>query len=189
MEEKKVETVRNVTGGLIGGYLLYGILFGILYSFIYSSISKMFSSDLLIPKAIIAIILQGITTFCIWRCSIAETFKKRAIDRNDVKKVMRNLIIFTVIICIISGLDNYSKVNEQLDNIINSNASIKISEMYMKYLYDDEEIAQYKAEKERIINEAKTKLYTYLTILEIGLLAVHVSVIPLQKKAILKHAV
>ena len=59
----------------------------------------------------------------------------------------------------------------------------------MKYLYDDEEIAQYKAEKERIINEAKTKLYTYLTILEIGLLAVHVSVIPLQKKAILKHAV
>lgn len=189
MEEKKVETVREITGALIGGYLLYGIVFGILYSFIYTRISRSFSNESLIFTAIIAIILQGITTFCIWRCSIGATFKKRSIDRNDVKKVMRNLMIFTAIICIISGLDNYYKVNEQVDKVINSNASIKISEMYMKYLYDDDEIAQYKAEKEKIINEAKTKLYTYLTVLEIGLLAVHLSVIPLQKKAILKYAV
>ena len=59
----------------------------------------------------------------------------------------------------------------------------------MQYLYDDEEIAQYKAEKEKLIGETKTKLYTYLIVLEIGLLVVYLGVVPLQKKAILKYAV
>lgn len=63
------------------------------------------------------------------------------------------------------------------------------SESYMKYLYDDKEIAQYQAQKEKIISEAKTKLYTYLTVLEIGLLAVYLGAVSLQKKAILKYAV
>lgn len=189
LEDKQVATVRTITGELIGGYILYGILFGILYSVIYSLISKMFSADSLIPTAIIAIILQGITTFCIWRCSIATTFRKRLIDRNDVQTVMKNLMIFTVIWCILSGLMNYSNVNEQIDQKINSNATLMLSETYMKYLYDDEEIAQYQAEKEKFISEAKTKLYTYLTVLEIGLIAIYLGAVPLQKKAILKYAV
>ena len=189
MEDKQVATVRTITGELIGGYILYGIAFSILYSIIYSTISKMFSSDSLIPTAIIAIILQGITSFCIWRCSIATTFRKRLIDRNNVQTVMKNLMIFTVILCIISGLMNYSNVNKQLDKTINSNTSLMLSETYMKYLYDDEELAQYQAEKEKVISETKTKLYTYLTVLEIGLLAVYLGVVPLQKKAILKYAV
>ena len=64
-----------------------------------------------------------------------------------------------------------------------------MSENYMKYLYDDEEIAQYEAEKEKVINEVKGKVYTYLAVLEIGLLIVYLGVVPLQKKAILKYAV
>ena len=58
-----------------------------------------------------------------------------------------------------------------------------------KERYNDEQIAQYEAEKEKIINEAKTKLYTYLAVLEIGLIAVYLCVVPLQKKAILKYSV
>ena len=149
----------------------------------------MFSTDSLISTAIIVIILQGITAFCTWRCTIATTFRKRLIDRNDVQTVMKNLMIFTFILCFISGLMNYSNVNEKLDEVINSNPSLILSETYMKYLYNEEEIAQYQSEKEKVINETKTKLYRYLAILEIGLISVYLGVVPLQKKTILKYAV
>lgn len=96
-------------------------------------------------------------------------------------------MIFTVIICFLTALINFSQVNETVENEINS--SLTVSEMYMQYLYDDDEIAQYEAEKEKIISETKLKLYTYLAVLEIGLLTVYLGVVPLQKKAILKYAV
>ena len=187
LENKQVATVRTITGELIGGFILYGIVFGILYSFIYSAITNRISEDSLILSAIIAIILQGITVFCVWRCSIATTFRKRLIETDDVKTVMKNLMIFTVIICFLTALINFAQVNETVENEINS--SLMVSEMYMQYLYDDDEIAQYEAEKEKIISETKSKLYTYLAVLEIGLLAVYLGVVPLQKKAILKYEV
>lgn len=187
LENKQVATVRTITGELIGGFILYGIVFGILYSFIYSAITNRISEDSLILTAIIAIILQGITVFCVWRCSIATTFRKRLIETDDVKTVMKNLMIFTVIICFLTALINFAQVNETVENEINS--SLMVSEMYMQYLYDDDEIAQYEAEEEKIISETKSKLYTYLAVLEIGLLAVYLGVVPLQKKAILKYAV
>ena len=189
MENKQVATVRTITGELIAGFLLYGIVFSILYRFIYSAITNGISADSLILKAIIAIILQGIAVFCVWRCSISTTFRKRLIEANDVKIVMRNLTIFTVIVCLITAIMNYAQVNETIEDAINSDVGIMMSETYMQYLYDDDEIAQYESEKENIINETKTKLYTYLAVLEIGLLAVYLGAVPLQKKAILKYVV
>ena len=189
LENKQIATVRTITGELIGVFFLFGIVFTIIYSLLYSVISNSISEESLILTAIIAIILQGIAVFCVWRCSITITFKKRLIETNNVKIVMRNLLIFTAIICLISLITNFSKVNETINETINSNHSLAISENYMKYLYDDEEIAQYEAEKERVINEAETRLYIYLTVLEIGLIVVYFGAVLLQKKAILKYAV
>lgn len=189
LENKQVATVRTITGELIGGFILYGIVFGILYSFISSAIINKISENSLILAAIIVIILQGITVFCIWRCSIASTFRKKLIEKNDIKIVIKNLMIFTVIICILTVLMNYAQVSEIVEDTINSDTGLMMSETYMQYLYDDDEIAQYKAEKQKIISETKTKLYTYLAVLEIGLLAVYLGVVPLQKSAILKYAV
>lgn len=189
MENKQVATVRTITGELIGGFILYGIVFGILYSFISSTIINKISENSLILAAIIVIILQGIIVFCIWRCSIASTFRKKLIEKNDIKIVIKNLMIFTVIICILTALMNYAQVSEIVEDTINSDTGLMMSETYMQYLYDDDEIAQYEAEKQKIISETKTKLYTYLAVLEIGLLAVYLGVVPLQKSAILKYAV
>ena len=189
LENKQVATVRTITGELIGGFILYGIVFGILYSFISSTIINKISENSLILAAIIVIILQGIIVFCIWRCSIASTFRKKLIEKNDIKIVIKNLMIFTVIICILTALMNYAQVSEIVEDTINSDTGLMMSETYMQYLYDDDEIAQYEAEKQKIISETKTKLYTYLAVLEIGLLAVYLGVVPLQKSAILKYAV
>lgn len=187
MGNKEVANVRTITGELIGGFILYGIVFSIIYNIIYSVITNLVASDSLILIAIISIILQGIAAFCIWRCSIATTFRKRLIDINNVDQVMKNLMIFTIIICCITALMNFVQVNGQVEETVNSDANIIMSERYMSFLYNEEEIAQYKAEKEKIINETQTKLYTYLAVLEIGLLIVYLGVVPLQKNAILKH--
>ena len=189
LENKQVATVRTITGELIGGFILYGIVFGILYSIIYSAITNRISEDSLLLTAIITIILQGITVFCVWRCSIVTTFRKRLVEANNVNIVMKNLMIFTVIICVINSIINFSKVNDTVEETINSDANIIISETYMKYVYDEEEIAKYEVEKEKIVNETKKNLYTYLTILEIGLLVVYIGIVLLQKNAILKYAI
>lgn len=187
MENKQVATVRTITGELIGGFLLYGIAFGLLYSIIYAAITNRIETDSQILIAIITIILQGITVFFVWRCSIATTFRKRLIEINDVPKVMKNLLIFTVIISFITALMNFSEVNDKINETIDS--KFLLSETVLKYMYDDDEIEKYNEEKEKAINEAKSTVYTYLAVLEIGLLTVYLGVVPLQKKAILKYAV
>lgn len=189
MENKEIANIRTITGELIGGFILYGIPFAVLYSIIFGLISKVIPSESLIITAIVAIILQGFSAFFVWKCSIATTFRKRSIDRNDVPSVMKNLLIFTVILCFISALINFSEVNQKIDKTINSNISLQLSESYMKKIYNEQQITQYQAEKDKVIGEAKTKLYTYLAVLEIGLLAVYLGVVPLQKKSILKHAI
>ena len=186
MENKQVATVRTITGELIGGFLLYGIAFGLLYSIIYKAITNRIETDSQILIAIITIILQGITVFLVWRCSIATTFRKRLIEINDVPKVIKNLLIFTVIICFITALMNFSKVNDKINETIDS--KFLLTETVLKYMHDDE-ISKYNEEKEKAINEAKSTVYTYLAVLEIGLLAVYLGVVPLQKKTILKYAV
>lgn len=189
MGSKQVATVRTITGELIGGFFLYGLVFGILYRFIYSAITNSTSENSLILTDIISVILQAIIIFCIWRCSIATTFRKRLIETNDVKLVMKNLMIFSVIFCLINAIMNFVQVNNKVEEKINSNVGIIISEAYVKSRYNDKQITQYEIEKEKIINEAKTKLYPYLAVLELGTLVVYLGVVPLQKKAILKYAI
>lgn len=189
MENKEIATVKKITGELIGGFFLYGILFAILYSFLFAMILTVISTESLIITAIIAILLQGLSVYFVWKFSISATFKKRAIDKNDVPVVIRNLMIFTVIICFISAIINFIDVNKNIDKTVNSSSSLQLSESLMKYKYTDEEISQYTAKKEKIINEAKSRLYTYLIVLEIGLFVVYLGVVPLQKKTISKHAV
>lgn len=185
MENKEFATTKKITQELIGGWLLWGILFGIIYSIVYNLITH--SMESLILKAIIAIIMQGIIAFLIWKFSTKSTFKKRTMSYNDVPTVMRNLIIFTVIICVINGIYHFSEVNDTIDKAVNSDYKLKYTESMMSYLYNDEQIEEYNKQKEDAIAEVKSQAYTYLVIIEIGLTAVYLAVLPLEKKEILKY--
>lgn len=187
LENKEISTVKKITTELIAGFFLYGIIFSILYRILYGTMISKTSSISLVLTAIISIIMQGIIVFLGWRCSIATVFKKRAIDGNDVATVMRNLYIFTVIVCVIAMIINFTEVNKSIDNVIESQSAFE--ETFMEYAYSDDEILEYQREKEQNISDAKSKLYTYLVLMEIGSLAVYIGVLPLQKKAILKYAV
>ena len=63
------------------------------------------------------------------------------------------------------------------------------SSSFINYIYENEELSQYQEEIEKTFDEAKTKSYTYLAVLEVGLLIVYLGAVPLQKNSILKHAV
>lgn len=185
MENKEIVTSGKMTQSLIGNWLLWGIVFGILYSFIYNIIAS--STESMLVVALIAIVLQGITAIIVWKCSTSSSFKKKTISYDDIPTIMKNLVIFTIVICVITAIYNISNVNATIDKAIESNYQLKFSESMMSYLYDDEQIAEYQKEKEKAIEELKSKLYTYLIILEIGLTVVYLAVLPLEKKFILKY--
>jgi len=184
VENKELISSGKMSQYLMGNWLLWGLLFGLIYSFVFSLLTN--SMESLVLKAIIAIVFQGIIAFILWKLSTASAFKKRTITYNDVPTVMRNLIIFTIAICILTGLYNISTVNSSIDEAINSNFQLKYSESMMSRLYSDEQMAEYNKQKEQTISEAKNKAYTYLVILELGLTVVYLAVLPLEKKEILK---
>lgn len=189
MNEKEITTTGKMTGDLIGGFFLYGIIGGIIYSIVYALIVKSLFSGSPILTAITAVILQGITVYFVWKGSTASAFKKKTIYNNDVPTVMRNLIIFTIIICVISAAYNFIQVNSKIENELNSDPVLKLHESYMSLLYTAEEKAEYDIKKEEAISKAKTQLYIYLAVLEIGLLVVYLGVLPIEKKNILKYTV
>lgn len=185
MENKELVTSGKMTQSLIGNWLLWGLLFGIIYSFIYSLIAS--SIESMVAIALVSIVLQGITAILVWKFSTSSSFKKKTISYDDIPAVMKNLVIFTIVICVITAMYNISTVNTTIDEVIESNYQLNFSESMMSYLYDDEEIAEYQAEKEKAIEELKDKFYTYLIVLEIGLTAVYLAVLPLEKNYILKY--
>lgn len=136
--------------------------------------------------AIIAIVLQGIVGLLCWKCSTNSAFKKKTMDINEVPKVMKGLVIFTVIVCAINGIMNYSNVDKQVDRYVKYNTELMIQESFMESLYDDDELQEYYAEKEKAIEDVKSQLYVYLIILKIGLTAVYLAILPIVKKGIVK---
>lgn len=185
MENKQMISAGKMSQYLIGNWLLWGLLFGYIYSFAFSLITN--SIESLVLKAIIAVIAQGVIAIIVWKLSTSSSFKKRTISYNDVRTVMKNLIIFTIVICILTGIYNIASVNSSIDETIKSDYKLKFTESIMSSIYSDEQMAQYNKEKEKAIAEAKSKANTYLVILEVGLIAVYLAVLPLEKKEILKY--
>lgn len=185
VEDKEVVTSGKMTQTLIGNWLLWGIVFGLLYNIIFSLITSKMESMVLI--AIIAIIFQGIIAVIVWKLSTSSSFKKKTIVYDDVLKVMKNLIIFTIVICIFNGIYNVSTVNSSIDKTLQSDYKLKYKESLMSSFYDETQMKEYQSQKEEMIKETKSKLYTYLVILEIGLTVVYLAVLPLEKKEILKY--
>ena len=185
MENKEIISARKMSQHLMGNWLLWGLLFGFIYSFVFTLITNSMESPVL--KAIIAVIVQGIIAIIVWKLSTSSSFKKRTISYNDVQIVMKNLIIFTIVICILTGIYNIASVNYSIDEDINSDYKLKFTESMMSKIYSDEQMAEYNKEKEKAIADAKSKVNMYLVILEIGLTVVYLAVLPLEKKEILKY--
>ena len=106
---------------------------------------------------------------------------------NDVPTVMRNLIIFTIVICIISGLYNYYNINNTIDKSIDSDYQLQYTEKSLSRILDSEQMDKYNKQKEEAIAKVKSQVYIYFAITEISLTAVYLLVLIIKKKEILKY--
>lgn len=185
MENKELVSSGKISQYLIGYWLLWGLLFGFIYSIFISLITRFMES--IIVKAIIAIILQGVIALIVWKLSTASAFKKRTIAYDDVPNVIRNLIIFTIVICVIIGINTIVSANSSMNESINSDYKLKYSESVLSRLYSEEEMAEYYKEKDKIIKEAKNKVNTYVIILDMGLTVVYLAVLAFERKEIMKY--
>jgi len=187
MGEKQLVTAGAITRELILGYILFGILFGFAYGFVYSILSAIFPG--MIMKLILAIVLQGLTAFGIWRCSINTAFKKKTIKRYDVSTVIKNMSIFTIIICLVSAILNFAEIGGSFEETVNkeldSNVGLRLTERYMEML-DSEAYQEYQKELEKEISKAKTQLYGYTFALEAGLLVTYLVVVHMQRRTLLE---
>ena len=185
MENKEVVDASKMSKSLIGNWLSWGIIFGLLYSFIFPFLTN--SMDSLFLKALIAMVLQGFIAIILWKISTQSSFKKMTISSDDVPVVMKKLLVFTIIICLLSCVYEIYKGNSYIDEAVKSNYQIQLQETFMSKLYTNDQMSEYNKQKEEAISSVKHKLHVYIVLLEAGLAVVYLGVLPLEKKEILKY--
>ena len=92
--KKPISTVKDVTRNLIGNYLGMYVIFNIGYSILYNTLLTKIESTIVL--AIVALVIQAIIVFLSWKLGTSFTFRAKSIQREDVQKVMKILLIFTL---------------------------------------------------------------------------------------------
>lgn len=185
MENRNLVSSKKMTQTLIGNWFVWAVITSVVYSILYNNITSLVNSAVL--SAIIAILLQGFMVCVIWKFSTSSSFKKSTIAHDDVPVLMKNLLIFTIIICLVSAVYKFSNVKSILQEKIDSDYQLKLSESLITSIYTEEQIAEYEKQKEEKIKEVEHQLYIYLAIVEIGLTSVYLLALPLEKRNILRN--
>lgn len=121
--ENKI-SIRNFSKALFIKYCLYGIISGILLNLVISFLKATITSNILL--IILTVSLTAILVLANCKLSIKSTFneqqfKEQVLDYNDVKKIMRKILIIITIICAINSLSLFEEINDNIDE-----AKIKI---------------------------------------------------------------
>ena len=179
-EERKVVTVGKMSTELIFGFFVYGIVYGIIYYLIVNFLVYVVQIESFILTITIEAILQGIFVFLTWRWNISSTFKKRTITKDKVPAIMRDLYIFTIIICVFSGILYFRKIDTDIDYMVNS--ELKFEEIYRNN-------PDYEEQKKSITKKLKNESYKQFAIVEIEEAIVYLVMVSLQKKKILENSI
>lgn len=176
----------DATKSLIGKWLAWYIILSIIYTIVYSLISSAIES--LIIQVIAAIILQALIVLAAWVMSTKFTFKDKLLKRSDVGAVMKNLIIFSIIVCAVNAAYRFVQVSSSFDSAIESNYELKVKEKMAEQVYDKQKMQEYYQQKSEAISEAKEQTYVYLAVFEVFSIAIFLAILPFEKKLIMKHA-
>ncbi len=114
---KEIGTVRKITGELIGGFIVYGLVAAIIYSLVFSTIIEKIFGNSLVGIGISAVVLNGVLAYFVWKISASTTFSKRSIAAGDIPQVMKNMLIFTVIVCLISACSQFMTFKQNVKKI------------------------------------------------------------------------
>ena len=182
-EEKEIITSKQVTTNIIAKFIAFKLLFLILSQIIVLGFKEVIDTALLIEEAtditFLLIIVFFYVIICIsWKLSFYFVLKKFSVLKSDVKTIIKNLIIFSVVGCLIFGVYLFFVI-ELLDRsspepvIIVTEAT---SEDYIKERMEEGK-------------KSENQVYIYGAIFEVGLIIINLCMIKLQKNALMDSAV
>jgi len=179
--EESLEIIKSkkATQELIGGALLWGFIFGLLFGAISSFIGGLIES--LIISAVIAVILNAVYVFFVWKFSAKSTFKTRRLERDDLSKVIKNLVIFTIIICILSSIYSVVEMNNKINKVVET--SLYTQNRLVGILGTDSMKENYEKQKQELISSTRNEVMKYVVIVIVGSTIVRLLVlIPIKKE-------
>lgn len=184
-QNKTVSSSKEITKNLIVNWLIWYIIFNIIYSVIANYLLSLVGSSLI--QIIVSIVLQALIVFCAWVLSTKFTFNNRYIAFEDVRVVVKRLVIFSIVICIVNGVYQFVQAESTFNNSIDSNYALKVKERQMEKIYSAQEMSEYNKQKSEAIAEAKQQMYVDLAIVELVSIIVFLGIIPIERKMIMKH--
>lgn len=102
MENRTIVSTKQMTKQLIIQKILWEIPFSLLHNFLIELIGKLYFPLL---EIVLLILLQIAIAFLTWKFSISASFAKETLaSTDDVSILMKNLIIFTFIECLLFAL-------------------------------------------------------------------------------------
>lgn len=190
MDKKEINS-ESVTKSIICGFVSYGIIAIFIFLLIASIINyslKSFSSStskgLYITLPLMAVIILYCIIHLICRLSTYDVFKKSKTNPDNYKKIVKYLNIFFIICILLSVILFLSLLYLNLEYQVKS---IELAELKYKEVFSEEHINLLKSEMIEVYNESKTNLIISTIILEIGVSFSFISLIPYQRKMILRY--
>lgn len=190
MDKKEINS-KIAIKSLINSFVCYGILCIFLCLFILSiatyflkGFSGAAANGLYITLPLISIIILYFVIHSICKLSTYDVFKKSKTNPENYKDIVKHLNIF-FIICIIISIVLF--LGLLYLNLEYQAKSIELAELKYKEVFSAEHINILKSEMVNTYNESKTNLVISTVILEIGIAVSFLSLIPYQRKMILKY--
>ena len=189
--EKKEISARTTVKAIITGFVSYGIITIFVCLLIFAvgdyflkQLSATTAQGLYITLPLMAIIFLYFIIHLICRLSTYDVFKKCNTNPENYTKITKSLNIF-FIVCIVFSIILflgllYLNLEYQLK-------SIEYAAVRYKEVFTESHINILKSEMNTIYEHSKTNLITSTVILEIGLAIAFLSLIPYQRKMILKY--
>lgn len=189
--DKKEISARTTVKAIITGFVSYGIIAIFICLLIFAVgnyFLNQFSGDvaknLYISIPLIAAILLYFIIHLICRLSTYDVFKKCKTNSDNYKTIIKALNIFFIICIILSIILFLSLLYLNLQYQLKS---IEYATIQYKEVFSDEHIAQLHKEMNSVYEESKSNLIISTVILEIGLSISFLSLIPYQRKMILRY--
>lgn len=190
MERKEI-SARTTVKAIITGFVSYGIITIFICLLIFAIgdyFLKQFPNDsanilyITLPAMSAIIIYFIIHSIC--RLSTYDVFKKCKTSPDNYKTIIKSLNIFFVICIVLSIVLFLSLLNLNLQYQLKS---IELATIQYKEVFSEEHINILQSEMNLVYENSKTNLTTSTIILEIGLAISFLSLIPYQRKMILRY--
>ena len=189
--EKKEISARTTVKAIITGFVSYGIitvficlLFFAIGDYFLGQFSSKTASGLYVTLPLISVIFLYFIIHSICRISTYDVFKKCKTDPKNYKIIVKSLNIFFIICIVLSIILFLTLLYLNLEYQLKS---IELTSVQYKEVFSENHIKILQTEMNTIFEESKTNLTKSTVILVIGLSISFLSLIPYQRKMILKY--